>query len=133
MAPGEALELGLHALPMNASEKSNALDKSEQLGFFNKRAEWHWRMRESLDPTSGQEIALPPDPQLLSDLCAPRWKPTPRGIQIEDKEKIKKRIGRSPDRGEAVIYANADEYAGGYFGFAKDMAKRLKAEREGRE
>ena len=61
------------------------------------------------DPNSGLNLALPPDPQMAADLCAARWHPTPLGIQVEKKEEIKKRLGRSPDRGEAIIYASADE------------------------
>ena len=38
---------------------------------------------------------------------APRWKLTARGIQVEEKREINKRLGRSPDRGEAAIYALA--------------------------
>jgi hypothetical protein len=42
---------------------------------------------------------------LLVDLCAPQWKLAVRGIQIESKEDLIKRIGRSPDKGDAVVYA----------------------------
>lgn len=94
---------------LNGSMTSPARDRSGKLGFVNKRAEWHWRMRELLDPSSEQEMCLPPDPQLFADLCAPRWKPTPRGIQVEPKEQIIARLGRSPDRGESCIYACAEE------------------------
>lgn len=100
-----AVALKLAAVALNGSQQSTARDKSGKLGFVNKRAEWHWHMRELLDPSSGQDMALPPDSQMASDLCAPRWKLTPRGIQVELKLDTKKRIGRSPDRGEAVIYA----------------------------
>jgi hypothetical protein len=48
---------------------------------------------------------LPDDRELLADLCAPRWEPTSRGIKIESKEEIIERIGRSPDKGDAAIYA----------------------------
>lgn len=72
----------------------------------NRRALIAWRFRESLDPVSGDNIALPPDPELKADLCALLWKLTPAGIQIEQKEEIKKRIGRSPDKGDAIIYAS---------------------------
>jgi len=41
----------------------------------------------------------------LADLAAPRWKLTPRGIQVELKEETRKRLGRSPDRADAVILA----------------------------
>jgi hypothetical protein len=108
----QATMLHLMAVALNGSRKSDARDRSGKLGFVNKRAEWHWGLRELLDPTSGQDLALPPDTQLLSDLCAPRWKFTPRGIQVELKEETKKRIGRSPDRGEAVIYACAKDVLG---------------------
>lgn len=73
-------------------------------GFCNKRAETWWRFREALDPNQagGSPIALPNDPALRSDLAAPRFEITARGILIEEKAEIKKRIGRSPDKGDAV-------------------------------
>jgi hypothetical protein len=92
---------------MNGAEKSHARDRSGQLQFRNKRAEWHWRLREALDPVHGDSLALPPDRELRADLIAPRWKLTAQGIQIEEKEEIKARLGRSPDSGEAVMYAHA--------------------------
>lgn len=82
-------------------------DKSTgRLRFRNRRALIHWRFRESLDPVSGDNISLPNDPELKADLCALMWKLTPGGILVEEKEEIKKRIGRSPDKGDAVIYAS---------------------------
>lgn len=87
------------------SNKSVLRDRSGSIGFFNRRAEWWWRFRESLDPEYGENLALPPDRQLRSDLCSPRWSMTSRGIRIEEKEEIVKRLGRSPDRGEAAVYA----------------------------
>jgi hypothetical protein len=71
----------------------------------NKRAETWWKFREALDPAYGNGLALPPDPQLRADLTSPTWKLTPRGIQIESKDEIRKRLGRSPDRGDAVVLA----------------------------
>ena len=89
----------------NGSEASTAKSKDGQLRFANKRAEAHWRFREELDPDQegGSAIALPPDPELRADLTAPTWTMTARGILIEEKKAIKKRIGRSPDKGDAVI------------------------------
>jgi hypothetical protein len=116
--------LGLKAIGLNGGEASHATDTSGRLGFANKRAEWHWHMREVLDPANGYDVALPPDPELLADLCAARWKPTPRGIQVEPKEQIMERIGRSPDCGEAVIYAFADDAGkgAGYAAWLKEQA-----------
>lgn len=72
----------------------------------NVRAEMYWRFREALDPDNGEELALPPGNELVADLCAARYKVLAGGvIQIEEKEKIKERIGRSPDTGEATMLA----------------------------
>ena len=90
----------------NGAEGSEYRDRSKKYKMRNKRAEAYWRMRDALDPVHGDDIALPPGNELLADLCSARYKPTTAGIIIEEKEEIKKRIGRSPDVGEAVIYAN---------------------------
>lgn len=96
----------IYTIAVNGTASGAGTDRSGLLAFFNKRAELHWRMREALDPISGEDVALPPDPQLLGDLTAPRWWLGKSGIQIEAKDDIKKRLGRSPDRGEAVLMAN---------------------------
>lgn len=100
---------GAHALPLNGAEKDNRRDVSGQLKFRNLRAYWYWLMRDLLDPRNGFQIQLPPDPELKADLCAPQYKFTAAGIQIEGKDEIKKRIGRSPDKGDAVVYAFAED------------------------
>lgn len=79
---------------------------TRRLKFRNLRAMIYWRFRESLDPVSGDNIALPPDQELKADLCCAMWKLTPGGILIEQKDEIKKRIGRSPDKGDAVLYCS---------------------------
>jgi hypothetical protein len=89
----------------NGAEGTDETDESGLLSFINCRALWWWRFREALDPINGQELAIPDDPEILADICAPNWKMGIRGIQVEDKEKIKKRIGRSPDYGDAIVYA----------------------------
>lgn len=98
---------GMTVIPINGAARSDATDKSGALSFVNLRAENWWKFREALDPASGQDIALPPDTELKADLCAPTWKLTARGIQVESKEDIIARIGRSPDKGDAAVYAHA--------------------------
>ena len=100
-------ENGITYARHNGAAASIARTKDGSLNFINKRAETWWRFREELDPNQqgGSAIALPPDAKLRSDLAAPTWKLTTRGIQVESKEDIKKRIGRSPDRGDAVVMA----------------------------
>ncbi len=76
-----------------------------KLKFTNKRTAALWGFREALDPgqPGGSTIALPEDPKLLSDLTAPTYEMTPQGIKAESKEKVCARLGRSTDRGDAVI------------------------------
>lgn len=78
-----------------------------QLTFTNVRTEAYWRLREALDPDQrgGSRIALPPDRLLFSDLTSPSYRITSQGIEVEPKEKLVKRIGRSTDRGDAVVMA----------------------------
>jgi len=96
-------------IPVNASEKSEYRDKSGKLKMRNMRAEYHWRMRDALDPNGGDDIALPPGTEVIADLCAARYKLTTAGVQIEEKAEIKERLGRSPDVGEAVMLTMAGE------------------------
>lgn len=95
--------------PFNSANGSNERTKDKQLSFVNKRSEAIWRFREALDPDQdgGASIALPNDPQVLAELTAPRWKLTPNGILIEPKDELKEpeRLGRSPDKGDAIVMA----------------------------
>lgn len=79
----------------------------KQLKFFNVRAEAYWRFREALDPSQpgGSPVMLPDDPELVADLCAPKYQIGPNGIKIEPKADLKERLGRSPDKGDAVVMA----------------------------
>lgn len=92
--------------PFNASERSTATDRSGELGFANQRSEMWWKLRELLDPTFGSTICLPPDDQLLGDLCTCKWSVTSTGkIQVESKDEVRKRLGHSTDVGDAVAEA----------------------------
>lgn len=99
-------ENGIQCVPVNVAKKSHARAEYGGMGFRNLRAEMYWQMREALDPRSKSLIALPPDPEIKADLCSARFKIVPAGIQVESKEEIKKRIGRSPDVGDAILMAH---------------------------
>ena len=73
--------------------------------FANLRAQAWWRFREALDPQTGANVALPPDPELAAELTMPRRVPEKREILIESKEQIRKRLGRSTDKADAVVMA----------------------------
>ena len=85
------------------AETSPYTDASGMLEFMNRRSEAWWKFREALDPNSGKDIALPPDPELMADLTSATYEVDTRGIVIEKKENIIKRLGRSPDCGDAVV------------------------------
>lgn len=100
----KGLNLLVHAVI--GSEKSGLKDKTGSLRFRNVRAEMYWRLREALDPTNEDPIALPLDAELQGDLCAVRYKVIQMGpdagIQIREKDEIREVLGRSPDKGDAV-------------------------------
>lgn len=99
------IQNSVQAIAINGASRTDEVTKQGNLRFANLRALLWWRMREALDPTNPQAIYLPPDPKLRADLAAPRWKLASGAILVESKEEIAKRIGRSPDRGDAVCYA----------------------------
>lgn len=73
---------------------------SRKRRFLNQRADAYWELREKLE---AGEIALPRDEKLFDELVAIRWKPSASGkVQIESKDDLKGRLGRSPDRADAV-------------------------------
>lgn len=96
---------GMHVVPVDVRQSATSFDRSGQLSFFNLRSQLWWQFREILDPAYGSIVALPPDPKLLADLTAPRWSLQGKNIKAESREDIVKRIGRSPDRGSAIIMA----------------------------
>jgi hypothetical protein len=93
---------------VNVGEKSTWHGKSGRLQFYNVRSELWWRLREQLDPDNDTGIMLPPDTELLADLCAPEWEMAGKYIKVESREQIIDRIGRSPDCATAVLLAQLD-------------------------
>ena len=89
-----------------AGTKCDRRDRSGELGFVNTRSAAWWNLRELLDPASGEQVALPDDADLIGDLTAPHWTvQSGSKIAVEDRDSIVKRLGRSPDRGTAVVQA----------------------------
>ena len=85
----------IQAQGFDGAAKSPAMSRDGTLRFANKRAEAYWKFMEELDPDvpGGSVIALPPDPELRADLCAPTWEITRNGILLESKDSIKERLG----------------------------------------
>lgn len=92
-------------IPYKGAAGVETRTKDRQLKFTNKRTEAYWRFREALDPSQegGSTIMLPDDPVLMADLTAPHFEITKQGIKLETKEDVVDRLGRSPDKGDAVV------------------------------
>lgn len=107
---------GCQVIAFNAGSASVRRDRSGSFGFVNQRSEAWWHLRELLDPRpipdpnnpeakiSSCRICLPDDPELLGDLCTPKWVLTHQGrVSVEEKSEIRKRLHRSTDLGDAVV------------------------------
>lgn len=74
----------------------------------NVRAELWWMGRELSRERAWDLTDLPADKRdaVLSDLAATRYRDDSAGrIQIEDKAEVRKRLGRSPDKADALLLA----------------------------
>jgi hypothetical protein len=91
-------EQGIPALPVNFGSAAWQPER-----FVNRRAEMYWSLREAL---RNNELALPPDAKLQAELTNIKYRLDSRGrYQIEAKDEIRKRLGRSPDRADALALA----------------------------
>jgi len=80
-------------------------DRTGLLQFRDMNAMLAWKLMEALDPQYNPTLMLPPDPKLKAELCSIRRSSIDGGvITIESKKEIKKQLGRSPDRADAIKY-----------------------------
>lgn len=78
-------------------------DITGEYRFVNMRAYLFWCVRDWLNPKNNTGAMLPPDAIFAEEAAEIRWFFRSDGkIQIEPKEDIKKRIGRSTDRFDAL-------------------------------
>ena len=101
----QALNGGMRAVARRDAETRARTGKSVPAYelFANLRAQMHWRLREDL---RRGYVALPNDRELFEDLTTPTWEARNGRILVESKEHIRKRLGRSPDKGDAVVLWN---------------------------
>lgn len=76
--------------------------RDDHFYFGNARAESYWDLKQRFVDGSMNFIH---DPVLIRHLLAIRYEIRGKNIFIEDKEKIKKRLGESPDRADALAMA----------------------------
>jgi hypothetical protein len=74
--------------------------------YVNKRAEMYARVAEWVKAGG----CLPKQPELVADLAEPQFTFKGDAMQIESKEDIRSRIGRSPDWGDSLALTFADPY-----------------------
>lgn len=78
--------------------------RGDTFRYNNLRSQMWWHVREAL--RKGELCFELDDPRLREDLTAPRYTITgDKVIKVESKDDIKRRIGRSTDAGDAVVYA----------------------------
>jgi hypothetical protein len=96
-------KLSGRVVAFTAAGKTTAKDKSNELGFSNNRAWAWWTVRELLQDDL---IDLPDNDEMIGELTAPKYQVMSGGrIQVEGKEDIKKRIGRSTNYADTVVQA----------------------------
>jgi hypothetical protein len=84
-------------------QSGHFVEQAAGASYLNRRAAAYWGLRRLLEMG---KIALPPDPVLFEELVGTGWKTNSAGkIQIESKDDIRARLGRSPDRADAVAMA----------------------------
>lgn len=100
---------GVRVLGYKGATATTAKDATKTLGFVSLAAESLWRIREALDPDNNPIMALPDDPLMVSELCAYTFETVRQDnqlkIKITTKEEVKKKLGRSPGRGDGVRIA----------------------------
>ena len=82
------------------------LETGEPFQYANLKSQMWWTLRlDVLNPDSGFKILK--RQSLIQDITAPRYKiGQERKIIVEPKDDTKRRIGRSPDEGDALVICN---------------------------
>ena len=71
--------------------------------FLNLRAQMFWQMREDLRLG---EVGMIHDEELFRELTTITYTIRANKVVLDDKEKFKKLLGRSPDKADSVVYGN---------------------------
>lgn len=99
------VNVGRKPIPTDELDEDEAKKK-----FYNLKAQMAWRLREWFKPKEGKsDISIPDDPELIKQLKEIRYNyDSSKRIKIESKEDLKKRIGQSPDKADALMLAFCD-------------------------
>lgn len=97
---------------------AKAVERRDYLQAKNLRTQGWWDLRElaRTGKLSFGEFDDQTKLKILGDLTAPRYSVGgDKVIALEAKDQIKKRLGRSPDHGDAIVMALAEISRGGFF------------------
>jgi len=103
---------GIRCIPLQGGQVDNAIPQDMEgkplYSYTGLRSQMYFTA--SIDLQKGNIILDLPDVmirQLIKELTTIKYKVTPRGIQVEDKEEIKKRLGgKSPNVADSFVYWN---------------------------
>lgn len=96
-------EYGIRDKRINLQGGATPVKTGKEEKYNNFRTQMWWQCREDL---RNGEIGMPNDTELIADLTAPKFETQNGKIVVESKEYIKKRLGRSPNKGDAFVYWN---------------------------
>lgn len=95
---------------INVGSAPSSKDNKER--FVNLRAEAYWQLRKLFKPdkaTGRSLISIPNDKDLIQELREIRYTySSEKKIKIEAKDDMKRRLGRSPDKADALMLAFID-------------------------
>lgn len=95
-------EEGFRVVHFKAQGKAPPPKNRHAITFGNLRSASFWRLRELMDST----LTLPRDPKLDAELAVTQYDTGSSGnIYVKPKAEIKEKLGRSPDRADAVALA----------------------------
>ena len=98
-------EMGGRPVPYNGGKPPVGYQAGEK--FRNLRAESFWNVRRRLERGT---LALPVDEKLADELCTMRWSIGLDGkVQLESKDELRARLGRSPDRADSLAMTCVDD------------------------
>ena len=97
---------GLDPIAVMSQRKRGIPQPEEVRQCYNLRASLWLLLSKILNPAYGCDAAIPPDKRLRSELIAVRRVDNSNDVfQVEDKKAVKKRLGFSPDRADAMAYS----------------------------
>lgn len=102
--------------------------KAQDDRYYNKRTEMWVRMRDWIKEGG----CLPNDPQLADEIQMPNIMFHGGKMRLEEKEQIKSRLGRSPDRADALAQTFADVEQASFYADYSDSFSPIPGQPHGR-